>query len=526
MTKKRRVIPLTRRQFLTGASGFTLALPVLSSLFVKKAYAADPVFVRRPRLYWITTNHGAAFESSFFPSASPLTDTRKLFDDHSVAAGTLRAASADAANTIVSPILWAPNHLLTQRRIAQINVLRGIDIPFGLGHHTGGHLGNYACNEGLAGAAFEVQSEPRPTIDQLLAWSPAFYGDVSAVRERALVMGTRAISFGFSNPSKASGEVQNIRGATSSLELFNRMFVPADAGASPRGPRAPVVDRVLESYKRLRDGERRLSGADRQRLDDHMDRIAELQRKLNAAFPTSCGGVVAPRDDSALHASLDPTDAPRYAQLFNEVAAAAFICGASRIAVLGIADEQRFVEFAGDWHFDCAHYWLDAIKQNLIARTYQLIFERVFLDMAARLDTEEADGLSYLDNSLLVWSQESGMSTHDPLSIPIVTAGSAAGFFRTGLSLDYRRVGNPESRFQPLTAAPETFAGMLYNQFLAHVLQSMGMLRTEFERWGYKGYGVPKVEQPGVSLPFAKHYQNTSSRYFQIASDLLPFLKA
>jgi hypothetical protein len=27
-------------------------------------------------------------------------------------------------------------------------------------------------------------------------------------------------------------------------------------------------------------------------------------------------------------------------------------------------------------------------------------------------------------------------------------------------------------------------------------------------------------------LPFAKHYENTSSRYFQIASELLPFLKA
>ena len=46
------------------------------------------------------------------------------------------------------------------------------------------------------------------------------------------------------------------------------------------------------------------------------------------------------------------------------------------------------------------------------------------------------------------------MSTHDPLSLPIVTAGSAAGFFRTGQSLDYRRVGNPDSRFQPLTKAP------------------------------------------------------------------------
>jgi hypothetical protein len=78
MNRNRRVIPLTRRQFLVGASGFTFALPVLSSLFVKKAYGADPIFVRRPRLYWLTTNHGAAFESSFFPSHSPLETTQAV----------------------------------------------------------------------------------------------------------------------------------------------------------------------------------------------------------------------------------------------------------------------------------------------------------------------------------------------------------------------------------------------------------------------------------------------------------------
>lgn len=335
------------------------------------------------------------------------------------------------------------------------------------------------------------------------------------------MLGSRAISFNYSNPALASGNVQNIRGATSSLELFNRIFLPPGAA---RSARVPVVDRVYESYKRLRNGNRRLSAADRQRLDDHMDRLAELQRKLNTAFPSSCGGVIAPRDDSAAHTSLDPADASRYAQLYNEVVAAAFICGASRIAVLGLADDQRFVDFAGDWHFDVAHHWLDPTQQDLIARSYQRIFESVFLDMAARLDVEEAEGRTYLDNSLLVWTQESGMSTHDPVSVPIVTAGSAAGFLRTGLSLDYRRVGNPDSRFQPLLGAEATYAGLLYNQFLATVLQAMGMSPAEFERWGHRGYGVPKVELPGTSLPFAEHYQDTSSRYFQIASDLLPFL--
>ena len=49
---------------------------------------------------------------------------------------------------------------------------------------------------------------------------------------------------------------------------------------------------------------------------------------------------------------------------------------------------------------------------------------------------------------------------------------------------------------------------------------------SEFERWGYKGYGVPFITKDSWTPTFAKHYTDTSSRYFQMASDILPFLKA
>jgi hypothetical protein len=151
----------------------------------------------------------------------------------------------------------------------------------------------------------------------------------------------------------------------------------------------------------------------------------------------------------------------------------------------------------------------------------------VFLDMATRLDVEEAPGMTYLDNSLLVWSQESGMSTHDPVSVPLVTAGSAAGFLRTGRLLDYRRAGHPDSVFDPQADGYLLYAGLSYNQFLASVLQAMGLTPADFERWGHRGYGYPLVSPPDFGIsPFARHYQDTSSRYFQIASDVLPLLKA
>jgi hypothetical protein len=520
----RKTIHVTRRQTLIGAAGFTLSLPILPSLLVSTAYGADPQFVRRPRLFWLTTNHGAALESNMFPSPSLLSDTATLFSDHVVRSGPLQAV-VERGKAVLSPVLQADALTLSDHRLRSINVIQGLDIPFSIGHHTGGHLGNYARNDALAGAGAAIKDYPTPTVDQLLAWSPAFYPDLGAIRERALVLGPQTISWNYSNPSAGTGTIENVRGTTSSLELFNRIFVPP--GASQWQARIPVVDHVLESYKRLRNGNRRLSAADRQRLDDHLDRVGELQRKLGAGIARSCVRETPPSDDTLDHLANDPSAAVQYAQLFNEVVATAFMCGSSRIAAFGIGQDQQFAGYQGDWHNDVAHAWQSADKQALIVTAYQRIFEHVFLDMLRRLDVEEAPGMTYLDNSLLVWSQESGMSTHNAVSLPVVMAGRAAGFLRTGRFIDYRRIGDPRSQFDPQYGGYLLYAGLLYSQFLATVLRAMGMPPVDFERWGYKGYGRPIVDPPDYGiLPFAKHYENTSSRYFQTASDVLPFLEA
>ena len=93
-----------------------LALPVLPSLLCRTAYGADPVFTRPPRLYWMTTEHGGAFETSMFPSTSLLTTSQALFPDHTVRSGALRATTASGSDTVVSPVLRAPTSSAVARR--------------------------------------------------------------------------------------------------------------------------------------------------------------------------------------------------------------------------------------------------------------------------------------------------------------------------------------------------------------------------------------------------------------------------
>ena len=496
-----------------------LALPVLPSLLTKTAYGQDPVYTRKPRLYWLCTDHGAAFETSMFPSASLAASKQALFADHEIGSGAL-TSTLEGETRAVSPILSGSSSKLTEALIAKMNVLYGLDVPFYIAHNTGLHLGNYARNDGNGGDGGEVQAFPRPTIDQIMAWSPSFYDNLSTIRERSMIMSSHAVSWNYSDPENQGGSIDNVRGYDSSRALFDKIFVPEDQGPPPR---PPIVDKVLESYRSLRNGNRRLSAADRQRLDDHMARIAELQRKLGAT--ASCGDVAEPTDEAQDHYANNPEDAIKYGQLWNEVVAAAFVCGTSRIGVLGYGPTDRFVAYGGDWHQEVAHQWQLPDKQELMKQSYQKVFEGIFLDLAAKLDIEEAPGMTYLDNSLLVWSQECGMSTHDSVTIPVVTFGSAAGYFKTGLLADYRRIGNPNSTFDPMAGGTQ-YLGLLYNQFLATVLQAMGVAPSEFERWGHKGYGVPFISKETWTPPYAKHYTDTSSRYFQMASDPLPLIKA
>jgi Protein of unknown function (DUF1552) len=486
-----KTILVSRRQVLRGAGGFTLGLPFLASIATPRGALGQAMPVRRPRFVAFTTEHGGINGANMYPEPAQLTSSTELFAGHSAGHGPLvrKLAGPDA---VLSPVLRAPAELLSERLVRKMNVVRGLDIPFYIAHHSGGHLGNYARNDGNGADGKMLQMSPIPTIDQVLGWSPSFYGDLAGIKERVLVAGTRGgLSWNWSNPMARTGTVQEVRPEVSSSTLFNRIFVPP-ATPGPE-PRKPVVDRVMESYRRLRDGNRRLSTADRQRLDDHLARLGELERRLRVSStrPPSCGGVARPGEDarSFFPSETDPVRARRKAQLYNEVIAAAFMCGTSRIAVHGIP--EHFSSFVGDWHQDIAHKHTMPGPQQTLVDALRLAFQASILDLAARLDIEEGPGFTYLDNSLLQWSQESGQYTHDSPSIPVITFGGAGGFFNTGLFVDYRNQ-TPAGRLIYYGEFKE-YTGLTYSRWLGTVLQAMGLPRSEYERDGQRGYGHPYV---------------------------------
>ncbi len=507
---------LGRRMWLRGAGGFALAIPLLPSLLDQKEAKAGGN--NRKRFVAMGTNHGAIWQPNMYPVDGSLTQTA-TYAGHQVRRGAL---ALDVAGGVarLSPVLSASSSVLTSALAAKMNVLRGLDVTFYLAHHRGGHLGNYAENDGN-GMDGQATQEHIPTIDQLMAWSPSFYTDLSTILERALVIGGNGMSANWSSPSTKTGEVQNISPENDSLALFNRIFVPEE---DPTTVRPPIIDRVLEDYNRLKSSNRRLSAADRQRLDDHIDRLDELQRKINVQV--SCGDIEPPTSSSidewgSSSYGIDPQAQVRFWQLHNDVIAAAFACDTCRIASMFATD--IFSDYVGDWHQDVAHqaHFPDGEDQATISAAHQRFFEGVFLDLAAKLDAiQDVDG-TVLDSTLIQWTQESGCATHDPIELPVVTAGSAGGFFTTGNYADYRNLSRPAAQPGP-DSAVSSHTGLVYNQWLGNVLQAMGLDPSEYESGGYGGYGKVVLSTEG----WYAGYQAYDNAELSVMSEILPFLGA
>ena len=266
-------------------------------------------------------------------------------------------------------------------------------------------------------------------------------------------------------------------------------------------PRAPIVDRVLEQLQAPAQRQPPAVGgrqaAPRRSHRAHRRAAAQADGDGHGA---SCGGVDdADRRRATSTTPTTPTDADASScSCATRWSAAAFMCGTSRIGVLALRRHRRsFVGLRrrlapGGRAPVAARRQAGAAGASRTSRSSTV----VFVDMAQRLDSvEEAPGMTYLDNSLLVWTQECGMETHGSVSIPVVTFGSAAGCFKTGLLVDYRRVGNRRLDVRSRARAASRRWACSTASGWRPCCRAMGVPPSEFERWGTQGLRLPVHHQ-------------------------------
>jgi hypothetical protein len=188
------------------------------------------------------------------------------------------------------------------------------------------------------------------------------------------------------------------------------------------------LDYVLQDADAV---ERKLNGRDRQKLDQYLTGVREIEQRIERAerMPVANPAVDAP-------AGI-PQNFEEHIALMFDMLTLAFQTDSTRIATLLLAGEgsnRTFTEIGlSEGHHNLTHHrnipeMIDKVKE--IDLWYVKQFAK-FLDKMEQ--TKDVDGRSLLHNTMIVYgSGNADGNRHTHTNLPIVLAGSGGGGFKAG----------------------------------------------------------------------------------------------
>jgi len=505
----------SRRSFLKGAGGAVLAMPFLESLAPRLARGQT---VTPPRRFIVVKTFSTQLIKEWYPAFSG--------NGYTLKDSKYSGSKADGTTLLTQKLVsgknytWAPlTDLQTANGISgilgpslnpflpKLTLIRGLDFLPAVNHNYGGLLGNFSsCT---AATPCDADSLPDvPTIDQVMAYSPKFYPSTPGLRSLHIAQGvTDAMSY--SDLGKVGGAVQQLKTRTNPLDAFNDVFggFMAGGGSGSSGMAGSdrdklLVDRVYQDYTKLKTNSR-LSGADKQLVDQYITLVSELQAKMSVTPMMTCTPPAAP-GSMANNTGLNVSDITSKWKLFLDLVTAAIMCDRTRIITIGVhkalgpgpdSSDPTLVGLyhsedasGGTWH-GLAHDWSNPNSRRILKGVNQWVASEIFAKLIGKLDVPEMNGTTYLDNSLVYWGNELGFN-HIAYSVPCLLAGSAGGFIKPGRYLDYI---DWDGKAYFSQEDGNVIKGIPHNQFLVTALQAMGLGAGDYERDGKPGYGSTSV---------------------------------
>ncbi len=227
--------------------------------------------------------------------------------------------------------------------------------------------------------------------------------------------------------------------------VFERLFRVTQSQSTDARRDLRLLDRVLEDATQLR---RRLSTADRQRVDEYLQSVRSLEQRLQRSQASDV-------DQWHPRVALDPAGRPaeqipqehaEHVRLMLDMIALAFQTDTTRVCTLMLGNAVSNVNFSfldgvSSSHHELSHHQNDAEK----LRQYQLINRwhiKQYAYLLERLRSMPEGDTSVLDNSMVLYG--SGLrdgNSHNPHNLPILLAGRAGGRLATG----QHRVYSPDT---------------------------------------------------------------------------------
>lgn len=416
----------SRRRFLTGLGGVTLALPFFESLLPRAAWGQG--MTRHRFLMVVRAGNGIVQEGSeagerFWPRALG-----------ALTVADLKTTNADRATSVLGDyaqrLLMVKNVRLPFARpscghaeaIPQLLTARDhtggtSNSPLALGRSVDWHLSD-ALN-GAGNAPLVFMAGPTNTyIGNGLSWSAA---QQRAAAERSPLSAYMRLT----GLSSAPPEVQVL--------VANR--------------RKSVNDLVRGQLREL-TGKPQLSTRDKARLEQHLAAVRDMELQMTCDLEAD--------RVAAAQAITNPESndvRPQVVRSFMDLAAWAFNCRLNHVATLQVGHGNDGTQYTINGTKLPSFHWIshriyadgadgeaipDAVELHHQIDRMQLGFFKHLLD---RLDGYGSpNGGTLLDDCAAVWNNDLGNGPpHDASSTPWIIAGGAGGTLRTGQVVDHQK---------------------------------------------------------------------------------------
>lgn len=401
---------ITRRNFLRGAGGAALALPLLQTTPARAQAAAFP----KRLIVWFTPN--GTNPETWFPAAGSTEDDFTL-------------------GRVLSPLLPHQDKLIVTAGINLRSVEQGPGEPHQKG--MGGVLSGTHLQQGdfIGGDGTRAGWGNGQTIDQYLVDRIG-----QQTRLGSIEMGVRVRGAEVRHRLNYRAAATPLPPIESPITVYNRLFaeqIQGDQAARRRlDERRSVLDAVRRQFMLVRG---RVAPEDRVKLDAHAVMVRDIERRLALPLP---GEACEPTDQPPL---LNPGDADSLAPMLDlniDLAVAALACDQTRVITLQNSSGANNIRFPhlnsnpDDHQLSHAGPSAAAAREEWAQRQtwYAQKFRRLLDGLAA---VPEGDG-TLLDNCLVLWCSEIAQgSTHSHDNIPFLIAGSCGGALRTGRWLQF-----------------------------------------------------------------------------------------
>ncbi len=405
---------LSRRAALRGGLSTLIALPFLEAMAPSsaRAQAVDPV--KRFLAFYLPNG-------LWMPSFTPSTT------------GPLDAAAL--------PLLLEPLAPIASR-VSVVSGLHNVAVDNG-SDPAGPHArGTASFLTGASVLASESTLRNGVSVDQRIADAQAAAGfrglrSLELGCERGGALGTcdAGYSCAYQVNIAWSGAQSPLPKETNPRAVFDRLFTAAEIVGTPedrarqRRARHSILDVVRGDATRLHA---RLGHGDRQKLDEHLTGLRELERRIDddGVLPDSCVTGDVPVDVDIDAAAVDAAfDVTAYVRTMLDLAVASFACDRTRVVtfMLGNGGSPRSYGFLG---VDGQHHGISH-RPRLFEQLQQINrweIEQVAYLIDKLANVADGDGVSVLDNSFVYAASElSDGATHDRNNLPIILAGGAAG---------------------------------------------------------------------------------------------------